>query len=62
MEHIASNYDDFVIAIIYCGSLTTGNFGLRIGKIGALYFTKIDVKKEMLEVTIKDKKNRLQKM
>ena len=32
MECIASNYDDFINAVIYCGSITTGNFGLRIGE------------------------------
>ena len=32
MEHIAFNHDNFVDAVIYCGSITTGDFGLRIGK------------------------------
>ena len=33
IEHITSNYDDFVDAVVYCGSATSGDFGLRISKI-----------------------------
>ena len=33
MEYIASDYNDFVNAVIYCGSITMGDFGLRIGEI-----------------------------
>ena len=32
IECIAFNYDDFVNAVIYCGGVTTGNFGLGISK------------------------------
>ena len=33
MEHITSDHDDFVDAVVYRGSVTTGDFGLRIGEI-----------------------------
>ena len=33
MEHIASSHNDFVNTVVYCGSVTMGNFTLRFGKI-----------------------------
>ena len=30
--HITSDYVDFVDAVDYCGGVTMGNFGLRIGE------------------------------
>ena len=32
MEHIESNYIDFIDAFDYRSSVTMGNFGLRMGK------------------------------
>ena len=32
MKYITSNYVHFINAVDYCSGVTTGDFGLRIGK------------------------------
>ena len=39
IEHVTSNHNDFVGAIVYRGGVTTGDFGLRVSEIVQIQYS-----------------------